>query len=144
MKIIVDTNVVVAAVLKDSITRRILLYPRISYYSPEFMLTEFSLHKNEIMHKTHLTKNSFPTIQNLVFSNLKIVQKLNYNHYMKAAEEIVGNIDRNDVQYFALSLAISADGIWSYDKRLTKQGRVRIFNTSEMFQLVKSRYPGKQ
>ncbi|MDE1860786.1 MAG: hypothetical protein KGH72_03650 [Candidatus Micrarchaeota archaeon] len=51
MKIVVDANVVIATLVKPSITREVLLYPYIDYYSPAFLLTELKEHEEEIKEK---------------------------------------------------------------------------------------------
>jgi predicted nucleic acid-binding protein len=45
MKIIVDANVVISALIRSSITREVLLYPHIDYFSPDFLLKEITGHK---------------------------------------------------------------------------------------------------
>ncbi|HII61102.1 PIN domain-containing protein [Pyrococcus horikoshii] len=55
---------------------------------------------------------------------------------MEEALKIVGEIDRDDAPYFALALKINA-GIWSYDKKLYNQKKVKIFTTGELFEIIR-------
>ena len=55
MKILVDTNRIVAALIKESTTRTILFDEKFEFMTPEFTLSEFNKHKNEIKEKTKLT-----------------------------------------------------------------------------------------
>ena len=40
MELAVDTNVLISSIVKDSETRKLLVKPDLSLYSPEFMLSE--------------------------------------------------------------------------------------------------------
>jgi len=57
---------------------------------------------------------------------------------MAEAKKIIGNIDKDDVQYIALSLALDADGIWSYDGGIKKQNVVEVFSTGALISLIRS------
>jgi predicted nucleic acid-binding protein len=42
MKVVVDANVVISSLVKSSITREVLLYPYVEFYSPDFLLEELN------------------------------------------------------------------------------------------------------
>ncbi len=48
MRIVVDTNILISSLIKDSITREILLLPYMDFYLPEFALEEVEAHKIKI------------------------------------------------------------------------------------------------
>jgi predicted nucleic acid-binding protein len=54
MKLVVDTNILVSALIRDSVTRKILLDPRISAYVPEHFLGEIEEHHDQIIQKSGL------------------------------------------------------------------------------------------
>lgn len=135
MKLVVDANVVMAALAKSSITREILLYPYIDCYSPSFLLEEIKEHSDEIKAKAgHGYKEALRTL----LKKLIVVQFDTYKERMEEADKIIGRIDKDNVQYVALALALGADGIWSYDKHMKKQHVVKIFTTSDLVVLIKS------
>lgn len=41
-------------------------------------------------------------------------------------------IDENDSSFIAVALALDLDGIWSNDKDLHKQKKVKVWNTKEL------------
>lgn len=40
MKLVIDTNVLISALLKNSVTREILLFPSLEFLLPEYALEE--------------------------------------------------------------------------------------------------------
>ena len=48
MKLVLDTNVLILALLKSSATRAILLHPSFEFFLPEFGLEEIRRHKPEL------------------------------------------------------------------------------------------------
>jgi len=67
---------------------------------------------------------------------VKIVPKEVYIDKMGEALKIVGEIDKDDAPYFALALKIGA-GIWSYDRKLSNQRKVKIFTTGELLKIIR-------
>ena len=104
MKVVVDANVVISAFKRDSITRKVLLFPFISFYSPAYLLDELEEHNAEIMKKAKINEEEFNIILNLLLGNVKIVPKEAYIDKMGEASKIVGEIDKDDAPYFALAL----------------------------------------
>jgi len=45
MKFIIDTNIVFSGLIKNSITRKILLNPNFEFYIPDFYNIEFNKYK---------------------------------------------------------------------------------------------------
>ncbi len=134
MKLVVDANVVISALVKSSITREVLLYPYISYYSPNFLLKEIDNHKEEISAKAG--KGYRPALE-LIVKKLIIMPDYFYENRMQEANKIIGRVDKDDEPYIALALELGADGIWSYDDDFRKQHRVNIFSTSDLLLLIK-------
>ena len=133
MKIVVDANVVIAALVRPSITREILLYPYIDYYSPDFLLEEIDDHDKEISAKVG---KGYKSAMKLIMKKLIIVPDYFYENNLQGAHKIMGRIDKDDVQYIALAMSLDADGIWSYDKHFEYQYRVKIFSTSDLRLLI--------
>ncbi|MGA2800403.1 MAG: PIN domain-containing protein [Candidatus Micrarchaeaceae archaeon] len=135
MKLVVDANVVMAALVKPSITREVLLYPYIDYYSPSYLLEEIKDHEGEIATKAG---KGYKEALKTIMKKLIIVRYDSYKERMAEAKKIIGNIDKDDVQYIALSLALDADGIWSYDGGIKKQNVVEVFSTGALISLIRS------
>jgi predicted nucleic acid-binding protein len=135
MKLVVDANVVMAALAKPSITREILLYPYIDYYSPSYLLEEIKEHGEEIANKAG---KGYKEALSTIMKKLIVVRYESYKDKMDEANTVIGHIDKDDVQYIALALALGADGIWSYDEGMKKQNVVEVFSTGALAALMKT------
>jgi len=132
MDIIVDANILFAAVIKDGITARLMFVDRLHLYAPELLLEEFSKYRDEILQKSHRTPDNFDNVLSELFSIIHFIPKSEFQKMMKVADEISPDID--DSVYFALALKTGLP-IWSNDARLKKQSAVRIYSTSDMLHL---------
>jgi predicted nucleic acid-binding protein len=54
MEIVVDTNIIISALLKDGLTRRILLLSPFELYTIACAQEEIEAHKSELIHKSKL------------------------------------------------------------------------------------------
>jgi len=72
MDVVIDANILFAALIKESITIELLLNENLHAYSPEFLFEEFYEHKEEILKKTKRTQKEFEDI----FSALKEIVEI--------------------------------------------------------------------
>ena len=132
MRLIIDTNILVSALLKDSSTRKILLLPFFEFYLPEFALEEIEKHKSKICKRSGLTETEFTLTLNILLSSVSVVPYSRIQEFIEEATELIGDIDELDIPFIALALAIPNDGIWSEDKHLQKQKRIKIWKTEDL------------
>lgn len=52
MELVIDTNIVFSAIVKNSVSRFLLLNPNLILYSPEGLISEIEEHKEEIREKS--------------------------------------------------------------------------------------------
>ena len=64
MRLVVDSNILFSALIKQEVTAKILLDLSLELYAPEFMLEEFEKHKQEILSKAKRTEEEFNEIFN--------------------------------------------------------------------------------
>ena len=136
MKIIVDTNRIIAGLLKDSTCRKILLNENFDFYTPEFLLEEIENHKNMILEKSSLNENTLQIVFELILERIKVVPKSKFYKYYQEGINIIGGVDMDDVPFISLALSMSNDGIWSEDKDFRKQKRIRIWSTKELINII--------
>lgn len=132
MKLVIDTNVLMAGLLKDSIFRIILFSPNFKFFIPEYALLEIKKYESELIKKSGYSEDELTTLMNLLLRNVKTIPKPRIKKFMKQAEGIMENIDIKDSSFIAAALSIEADGIWSYDSHFKKQNKVRIFDVKEL------------
>ena len=135
MKIVVDSNILFSALIKDAITRRIILEYDGAFLFPYYIMSEFEKHKQYLIKKSKLNDKEFNTLLRLILSKVKIIPIEILQKYKYEALEIVKNIDKNDAMFFACALAYKDSVIWSDDKALKKQNIIKVLNTTEILAL---------
>ena len=136
MKIIVDTNRIIAGLLKDSTCRKILLNEYFEFYTPEYLFEEIENHRNMILVKSKLNEETFQIVFELILKRVNVVPKSKFYRYYQEGVQIIGNIDMDDVPFISLALSMHNDGIWSEDKDFRKQKRIRIWSTEELINII--------
>ena len=106
MKIVVDANRVIAALIKESTTREILFDKNIEFYAPEHIKNELEKYRNEIINRIEITEEEFEILLSLVFEHITIIPKYDYSDKMTLVKAETNDI--KDIPYFAVCLAIEA------------------------------------
>ena len=136
MKLIVDTNIILKALIKDSKVRAILLNPNHQFYLPEYAIEEIEEHMPLLVEKTGLSEEEIKLALNILLTNIQVLPSEEVLEKWSEAKEIMGTIDEDDTPFLAASLTIACDGIWSDDKDLKRQRRVKVWNTREIIRLI--------
>jgi len=131
MKLVLDTNILISALIKNSVRREILTHPEMEYVIPEFALHEVQAHQDEIIKKSHLSKDTFQLLLAELKSNLLIVPETDIIH-RKEAEHVMNTIDPEDAIFIALALSTNNDGIWTEDKHFEKQHVIKVYKTTDL------------
>ena len=137
MKLVIDTNCIIAALIKDGFSRRIIVSPAIQLITPEYTLQEISKYENLICKKAKLTHEEFNLLLNLIFEHITIIPKEEYEKLFDIAKTLIDDID--DVPFISLCLAKKADGIWSDDSHFKTKKEVIVFRTRELSLAFKPR-----
>lgn len=135
MKIVVDTNMVIAALVKDSKAREIIMSNKFEFVSPDFILDEIYKYEDYICEKAGLTKEEFELLMVLIFQKIVIIPAYDYEAYKENAKAIIKE-DIKDVPYVACYLALKCDGIWTNDPDYENKEGIRIFSTIELLKLM--------
>ena len=137
MRLVIDTSVLISSLIKDSVTREILLLPFMKFYLPEYALEEIDVHKTKISRLSGLSSDEIDIILNLLLENISIIPSQTIQPYLKKAERIIGGIDPSDIPFVALALSIDNDGIWSSDKHFERIGQIKVWKTSDLLRHIK-------
>mgnify|MGYP001559791109 FL=1 len=139
MNVIIDSNELFSALIKDSTTRKIILEYDGFFLFPSFIFEEMQKHKEEILKKSRMSEEDFNKLLQLILKKVVIVPNEVLIPYRNEAFEIVKNIDPDDVLFVACALAYPNSIIWSNDGKLKKQSRVKVLNTQEIIKIQKGR-----
>lgn len=131
MKLIVDTNIIISALIKDSTTRYIITHIDAELITIGFSEKEISKYKVTILEKASINELEFEAIleelkEKLIILDDRIIQK-----NMIEARKIMDNIDQNDTPFIAAALATNSN-IWSDDKHFERQNKVKVWKTKDL------------
>jgi len=62
MRLVIDTNRIISALLKDGLTREIITSNSIDFYSIDYVIEELNKYQSFILKKAHMTKTDFAFI----------------------------------------------------------------------------------
>ena len=136
MRLVVDTNIIFSALIKESTTRRILISTRFDFYTPEYVFIEIQNHSEEIMEKSKYDHQEFETMTDSILSNIMVVPTEDFKDFIPRAFQIMKNIDEDDSSFLALALMINSDGIWSNDPHFEKQNEIKVWKTKDLINLL--------
>lgn len=132
MDLVIDSNILFAALIKESTTSEILF--KHTLYAPEFIFEEFRKYKEYLKGKTKRTGEEFGDLFDLFERNVILIPKEEIELSISEAEKI--SLDEKDVLYLALALKLKC-GIWSNDKKLKAQKIVKVYSTEELLKEIK-------
>ena len=136
MILIVDTNIIFSGLVKESLTRKLLIDCPFTLYAPDTLINEIIKNEKLILEKSGLTKEEFDILFSLLTETIKVIKKESYINNIKEAEKIIGHIHKADIPFVALALTIPNDGVWSEDKHFLQQNKIKVFNTQDILKQV--------
>ena len=131
MKIIVDTNCIVSALIKDALSRKIINDVPADFITIQLTGQELQKYEQEILTKSGVTKGELNILLNHLMRRISVVDDEVVQSRMEDAKKIMDHIDPGDTPFIAAALATNA-AIWSDDKHFEKQTVVKIFKTSDL------------
>ena len=133
MKVVIDSNRAIAALIKDSTTREILFNSIFEFVAPSHITIEINTYKNAIIQKIGIAENEFDILLSLIFQHIIIIPQKEYDKLItKLTDEIK---DPKDVPYIAACIAAKAEGIWTHDPHFMNQKKVKVFTNIDMIKL---------
>ncbi len=136
MRIVLDSNILFSALIKDSFKRKIILEYDEKFLFPDYIFEELQEHKDELLQKAQMNSDEFETILQILLQKVFIIPKEALLPFKQEAIEIIRNIDLDDALFIACALAYPESVIWSDDKKLKEQTKIKIFNTPEIAKLL--------
>ena len=133
---IVDTNIIFSALVKEGITRTLLLLSPFNLFMPGKAISEIIKYKPLILEKSGLGDKEFQILFSLILERIKLVKFERYCGHMHEAEMLMGQIDKDDSPFIALAFSFKNEGIWSEDKHFEKQNKIKIFKTTDIAKLL--------
>lgn len=135
MRLIVNTNRIIAALIRDSFSRKIILHLNAELIAIPFLQQELAEHKLEILQKSKLPEFEFDAILDKLHARMILLDQKVIEEFMKEAIEIMDKIDSDDAPFIAAALATKSD-IWSDDPHFQQQKKIKIWRTKDLTSLV--------
>ena len=135
MIIIVDANIVLAALIKDSTIREIIVKTELDFCFPEASVHKIRKYQSLVLEKSGLTQDEFFTLFNTLFKFIKIISNEELVQYWDDAKKIMEKIDPEDVPFVAAALSQENAVIWSDDKHFDRQKKILNLKTIDMINL---------
>lgn len=67
MKVVVDTNILISALIKDSTARKLIVESNWKFYYPETSFHEIRKHKSLVLKKSGIDEEGYAKILNVLF-----------------------------------------------------------------------------
>lgn len=128
----VDANVLIAALLRDSTTRKLITMGGMDLHAPEYLFEETQAHSEELRNRSGLSASGLAEANRILRGYITEHPEADYQGHVDKALEILRDSDARDAPYVALALAIEADGLWSEDRALGILPGIRTFRTHEL------------
>ena len=136
MKLVVDSNRIIAALVKDSYSRKIILHGNLELLAINMSQKYIQKYRKDILSKAKITEEQFNSIFGKLNEKLIKLDDGIIKSRMKEAKEIMDWIDKGDTPFIAAALAAKT-GIWSDDKHFEKQNKIKIWKTKDLSQYLK-------
>ena len=137
MIIIIDSNILFSALIKDSLTRKLIYETDYDLILPEIVFEELRKYKEELVRKTRLSEEEFDKTLRLILKYVRIIPTEQIKHYRNEAWEIIKDHSPEDVMFIACALAFDGSILWSDDKKLKRQNKIKVFDTAEIIIMLK-------
>lgn|GEM_PF-1479653 len=105
MKLVIDANVVISAIIRDGVTRKLLLHPALELVTPAYLFDELEEHREEIMRKAGLDILQFRQFITLLGKVIEVMPSRAYEAYVEEARRVL--TDPDDLPYAACAIALT-------------------------------------
>jgi predicted nucleic acid-binding protein len=136
MKLTIDTNRVMAGLLKDSGSRRIILHDSFAFHAPDYIETELLKHRPYLMKKAKISETDFDILMHTLLDKVILVPFEDFEHEYDHAMHIMESIDENDSPFLAVGLALGISGIWTEDQHFLRQDHLKVFTNRDLFEYI--------
>lgn len=132
MKLIVDSNILFTFFWKNATATDLFVFQDLELYSPQFALAEIEKYAAVIIRKAKMSDKEFRDIKKELELLMIFVPLEKYASFLQRAAKITS--DKDDIDFLALALAKKYP-VWSNDKELKKQNKIKILTTKEVIEL---------
>lgn len=119
--LVVDTNRVISALLREGETRRALLGTGATLFAPQFLQEEIVNNLPELARRVGIGADTLARALAPLLKRVLWVTADEYAVQLPKAVQALARVDPDDVPFLACALAVGADAIWSFDTDFDEQ-----------------------
>lgn len=131
MHLVVDANVLLSALIADSMTRKLIVAGNDTLLAPAYIHEEVDRYVSVVVGKTGEDHETVSDLAERLFEYITVVPHDEVLASLQEAARVMREIDPDDALYIATALERDAT-IWSDDRDFRKQDFVSVVTTSEM------------
>lgn len=132
MILILDSNILISALIKDSKTREIIVKADQRFLIPEMVIEEVRKYKNLIIEKSGMGEEEYNQLLEKLLSYIELIPTELIEKNIEEALKIMRDIDKKDTVFIAATLSYSDSKIWSDDGHFEKQNKITVFKTKDI------------
>ena len=136
MRLVIDLNRIMAGLLKESTSRKIIFDNHFLFFAPDYIETELFPHREYLIQKAKMTESDFDTLLHILLEQITLVPFEEFEQDYSRAIGIMESIDENDAPFLAVGLALKLDGIWTKDRHFLRQDLLKVFHTGDLVQNI--------
>ncbi len=135
MRLVVDVNVVLSVLIRDSATRKMILESDNDLFFPEQSVRKIIKYKQLIMEKSGLSEKELLSILSRLFAHIRLVPSEEVIKKWGEAKGIMEHIDEEDVVFIATALSKGDSAVWSDDTDFDRQSKIKVLKTKDMVRI---------
>lgn len=135
MNIVVDTNIFISAIIKNGISRKLIIDSPFNLILPKYALGEIKKYEKFILKKSKLSSEELTFLIRTLLKYFSIVPINFPKNITNYAKSIMDSIDNKDSIFIATALHHNSL-IWSDDKHFKKQNQIKTFTTKEIIDFL--------
>lgn len=136
MRLVIDTNRIMAGLLKDSTSRKIILHRSFQFFAPDYIGIELFKHRPYLMKKAKITEHDFDLLIHTLLDQVVLVPFEDFESEYQHAIEIMKPVDENDAPFLAVGIALGIDHIWTEDRHFRKQDLLHVCTTRDLIGMI--------
>jgi len=133
MRIVVDANIIISGLIRDSTTRRLLVEIEPNLLTPAYVHDEIDKHVETVMEKSGLNEPEVEQLIQTLFKRIEVIPRAEITGLFQEAARGMRDQDPDDAMYVAAALERDA-ALWTDDGDYEDQDLVDVLTTTEIFE----------